>query len=86
MVVNLKNAVFRKTHLKKKKLRLRQKTHYFALKNSNIVIDLFETNNFVFLRFFRISHIIVKKKKYASYEKILQFKFVGLYVENNIVS
>ena len=24
-------------------------------------VDLFETNNFVFLRFFRISHIIVKK-------------------------
>ena len=23
-------------------------------------VDLFETNNFVFLRFFRISHIIVK--------------------------
>ena len=26
------------------------------------IVDLFETNNFVFLRFFRISHIIVKKK------------------------
>ena len=24
-------------------------------------VDHFETNNFVFLRFFRISHIIVKK-------------------------
>ena len=24
-------------------------------------VDLFETNNFVFLRFFRISHFIVKK-------------------------
>ena len=24
-------------------------------------VDRFETNNFVFLRFFRISHIIVKK-------------------------
>ena len=63
------------------------------------LIDLFETNNFVFLRFFRISHIFVKKlnfgfsiffflnykEKYASYENMLQFKFVGLYVENNIV-
>ena len=27
-----------------------------------------------------------KKEKYASYEKMLQFKFVGLYAENNIVS
>ena len=49
------------------------------------LVDPFETNNFVFLRFFRISHIIVKKlnfgfsifffnykEKYASYEKILQ--------------
>ena len=49
---------------------------------------------------FRISHIIVKKlnfrfliffflnykEKYASYEKMFQFKFVGLYVENKIVS
>ena len=25
------------------------------------IVDLFKTNNFVFLRFFRISHIIVKK-------------------------
>ena len=63
------------------------------------LVDLFETNNFVFVRFFHISHIIVKKlnfgfsifflnckEKYASYEKMLQFKFVGLYVENNIVS
>ena len=63
------------------------------------LVDLFETNNFVSLCFFRISHIIVKKlnfefsisfffnykEKYASYEKMLQFKFVGLYVENNIV-
>ena len=62
------------------------------------LVDLFETNNFVSLRFFRISHIIVKKlnfgisifflnykEKYAFYEKMLQFKFVRLYVENNIV-
>ena len=28
-------------------------------------IDLFETNNFVFLRFFRISHIIVKKLNFG---------------------
>ena len=62
-------------------------------------VDLFETNNFVFLRFFRISHIIVKKfnfgfsivffklkRKYASYETMLQFKFVCLYLFNNIVS
>ena len=26
------------------------------------------------------------KEKYASYGKMLQFKFVGLYVENNIES
>ena len=25
------------------------------------IVDIFETNNFAFLRFFRISHIIVKK-------------------------
>ena len=28
-------------------------------------VDLFETNNLVFLRFFRISTIIVKKLNYA---------------------
>ena len=28
-------------------------------------VDLFETNNFVFLRFFRISHIIVKKLNFG---------------------
>ena len=28
-------------------------------------LDLFETNNFVFLRFFRISHIIVKKLNFG---------------------
>ena len=64
------------------------------------LVDIFETNKFVFFRFFRILHIIVKKlnfgfslffflnykEKYASCEKMLQFKFVGLYVENNIVS
>ena len=64
------------------------------------IVDLFETNNSAFSRFFRISHIIVKKlnfgfsivfffkliEKYASYEKMLQSKFVGLYVLNNIVS
>ena len=27
--------------------------------------DLFETNNFVFLRFFRISHVTVKKLNYG---------------------
>ena len=25
------------------------------------IVDVFKTNNFAFLRFFRISHIIVKK-------------------------
>ena len=53
------------------------------------LVDIFETNNFVFLRFFRISHIIVKKlnfgfsiffflnykEKCASYQKMLQFTF-----------
>ena len=63
-------------------------------------VDLFETNNFVLLRFFRISHIIVKKFKFGfsiflfqitkkNYNIIniyyYKFKFVGLYVENNIV-
>ena len=63
-------------------------------------VDLFETNDFVFLRFFRISHIIVKKlnfglsivfffqiknKNMHLIKKMLQFKFIGLYVENNIV-
>ena len=28
-------------------------------------VDLFETNNFVFLRVFRISHIIVKKLNFG---------------------
>ena len=28
-------------------------------------VDHFETNNFVFLRFFRISHIIVKKLNFG---------------------
>ena len=28
-------------------------------------VDLFEMNNFVFLRFFRISHIIVKKLNFG---------------------
>ena len=28
-------------------------------------VDLFETNNFVLLRFFRISHIIVKKLNFG---------------------
>ena len=28
-------------------------------------VDLSETNNFVFLRFFRISHIIVKKLNFG---------------------
>ena len=28
-------------------------------------VDLFETTNFVFLRFFRISHIIVKKLNFG---------------------
>ena len=28
-------------------------------------VDLFETNNFVFLRFFRIVHIIVKKLNFG---------------------
>ena len=28
-------------------------------------VDVFETNNFVFLRFFRISHIIVKKLNFG---------------------
>ena len=29
------------------------------------LVDLFETNNFVFLRFYRISHIIVKKLNFG---------------------
>ena len=29
------------------------------------LVDLFETNNFVFLRFFRISHIIVRKLNFG---------------------
>ena len=28
------------------------------------IVDLFETNNFAFFRFFRISHIIVKKVEF----------------------
>ena len=28
-------------------------------------VDLFETDNFAFLRFFRISHIIVKKLNFG---------------------
>ena len=28
-------------------------------------VDIFETNNFVFLRFFRILHIIVKKLNFG---------------------
>ena len=28
-------------------------------------VDLYETNNFVFLRFFRILHIIVKKLNFG---------------------
>ena len=40
------------------------------------LVDHFGTKNFKFLCFFRISHIIVKK---------VNFKFVGLYAENNIV-
>ena len=63
-------------------------------------VDFFETNNFVFLRFFRISHIIVKKLNFGFSKVFVQIKmknmhlikkcyiskFVGLYVENNIVS
>ena len=63
------------------------------------IVDLFKTNNFAFLRFFRISHIIVKKiefrifnsiflnykEKYTSYEKKFPFKFVDLHVENNFL-
>ena len=63
------------------------------------IVDLFETNNFAFLRF-SVFHILLLKKiefwifnsiflnekeKYTSYEKMLQFKFVDFNVENNFV-
>ena len=63
------------------------------------IVNLFKTNNFAFLRFF-VFHILLLKKiefwifngiflnqkeKYTSYEKMLQFKFVDLIVENNFV-
>ena len=34
-------------------------------------VDLFEANNFVFLRFFRISHIIVKKLNFVDFQYII---------------
>ena len=37
-------------------------------------VDLFETNNFVFLRFFRISHIIVKKLNFGFSIRFLSLK------------
>ena len=63
-------------------------------------VDLIETKNLENLRFFRVSHLIVKKlnfgfpivffqiKKeiYTSYETMLVFKLVDLYVVNNFVS
>ena len=72
-------------------------SHIFCLQNG--IFDFFETNNFVSLRFF-VFHITLFKKiefcifnsiflnykeKYTSYDKMLQFKFVDLNVENNFV-
>ena len=35
------------------------------------IVDLFKTNNFAFLSFFRISHIIVKKIEFWIFNSIL---------------
>ena len=34
------------------------------------IVDLFKTNNFAFLRFFHISHIIVKKIEFWIFNSI----------------
>ena len=38
---------------------------FFHKLSKTKLVDLFETNNFVFLRFFRISHIILKKLNFG---------------------
>ena len=46
-------------------------------------VDLFETNNFVFLRFFRISHIIVKKLNFGF--SIVFFNSIESYAAHDLL-
>ena len=51
-------------------LKIKTKNIHFIRNCQTKFVDLIEANNFAFLRFFRISHILVKKNEFSNFNSI----------------